>query len=118
MANAEHKKWIKRVAQYSEDHGEFPNQRFAPFQIHHSVGRKGKHNKFEIGEWFILPIEFQYHDVSSNNPFNITHWRKRYCIEFGNERDQFAAMCAVIKGEDGELPFSDDVYQAIMDTRR
>ena len=117
MANAEQKRWLERVAQYAQDHGGFPHQSGEAVELHHVVGRKGKHNKVEIGEWFVIPVEFQYHNVSSNNPFNVTHWRKRYMLEFGNQRDQFAAMCAVITNEGYPLPFGKDVYNAIMDTK-
>lgn len=115
--SAEQKRWMERVAQFAETHGSFPKYESNQFQIHHVVGRSYKQNKIPIGHWFILPIEPEYHDVSSNNPFNVTHWRRRYCVEFGWQADQFKAMCMVILDEDGRLPFDNDVLDAIMDTR-
>lgn len=113
--NTEQKRWMQRVAEYAEAHGSFPNQTTNHFQIHHVKGRAFKHNKVAIGHWFVLPINPVYHDVHSNSPWNVTHYPKRYAIEFGKQRDQFAAMCAVIRSEGDELPFGDDVYHAIMD---
>lgn len=113
---AEQKRWMERIAQYAEEHGAFPKHKGNyDFQLHHVRGRTYKHNKVAIGHWLILPIETKYHDVNSNNPWNVTHWPKRYAIEFGKQKDQFVAMCMVIKEEDNGLPFGDDVLNAIMD---
>jgi len=113
---AAQKAWLERVSQYAEEHGSFPKYNVYGFQLHHVMGRTARHNKVKIGHWFVLPIEAKYHDISSNNHFNVTNHRKRYSIEFGWQRNQFAAMCAVIRREDGSLPFDDDVYHAILDT--
>lgn len=115
--NTIEKKWLKRISEYAQDHGSFPHYGMGAFELHHVCGRTARHNKVDIGHFFVLPVQSEYHNVNSGNPFNVTHWRKRYSIEFGNQRDQFAAMCAVIRQEDGELPFCDDVYNAIMDTK-
>lgn len=115
--NAAEKAWMNRITRFGQEHGVFPHMRMAnQFDRHHVVGRTYKQNRIEIGHWFILPIESQYHDIHSNNPFNVSHWRKRYMIEFDSQRNQFAKMCEIIKQEDGELPFCDDVYNAIMAT--
>lgn len=112
--NADQKRWLERVAQFAYDHGSFPHLRECGFDLHHVVGRTGKHNKQEIGQWFVLPIESQYHDVNSNNPFNVTHYPERYEIEFKPQRDQFFEMIETILYEDGSLPFTDEEL-AIMD---
>ena len=113
----EEKKWLDRVTEYAQTHGAFPDGETYAFDRHHVVGREGKNNKVHIGRWFLIPVSREFHDIHSNSPLNVTHFRKRYTAEFGNQRDQFAAMCAVIKDEDGELPFDMDVYHAIMNTR-
>ncbi len=112
---AAQKRWMQTVSEYAEAHGSFPKQESNQFQIHHVKGRTFKHNKVAVGHWFILPIEPRYHDANSNNAFNVTHWPKRYAIEFGKQVDQFRAMCAVIASEGVELPFGDDVMHSIMD---
>ena len=113
QTKAQEKAWYDRVARFAEEHGCFPHSNHTAYQMHHVHGRKYKHNKTAIGGWMILPIETQYHDVHSNNPWNVTHFKKRYEIEFGTQKDQFIAMCMVIADEDGALPFCDDVMQAI-----
>lgn len=116
-SNADEKKWLSRVAQYAQDHGCFPRGDDCYFDLHHVVGRTCVHNKVHIGAYFVLPIDKKYHDVHSNNPFNVTHFRKRYQIEFANQRDQFSAICAVIRDEDGFLMVPKNVYEQIMNTR-
>lgn len=117
IPNAEQKRWLKRVAQYANDHGCFPLGGFAPFQLHHVAGRSAKHNKVHIGHWFVLPIETSFHDVMSNNPLNVTHFRKRYVNEFGPQAKQFCEMINKIRNEDGIIPFGDDVIDSILDSR-
>lgn len=105
--------WYKRIERYALDHGCFPHGNLCQYQMHHIKGRSFIHNKVACGGWAVIPIETQYHDVHSNNTFNVTHFKKRYEIEFGTQKDQFIAMCMVIADEDGSLPFCDDVMQAI-----
>jgi hypothetical protein len=117
QTKSQEKAWYERVAKFAEMHGAFPHYNQVAFQMHHAKGRSFFHNKVAVGGWFILPIETQYHDVHSNNPWNVTHWPKRYAIEFGKQKDQFVAMCMTIKDEDGSLPFDDEVLHAIMELR-
>lgn len=108
------KDWLARITRYAEEHGEFPKQEFISFDRHHVKGREFKHNKVAIGRWYVLPVAKRFHE-QNNNPWNVTNYPKRYEIEFGKQKDQFVAMCMVIKDEDGELPFIDEVLHAIMD---
>lgn len=112
---AQEKAWLNRVTEYAEKHGAFPDYNAYGFDRHHVKGREFKHKKCHVGRWFVIPVSRKYHDVHSNNEFNITHYPKRYAAEFGRQVDQFVAMCAVIKSEDGILPFSDEVMAAIME---
>lgn len=111
------KAWLDRVTRYAEEHGAFPKGDTYNFDRHHVVGRTRKENKVHIGKWFVLPIMKKYHDNESNNPFNVTHYRRRFAIEFGWQTDLFAKMCEAIKEEDGSLPFSQEVMDAIQATR-
>lgn len=117
QTKAQEKAWYKRVAEFADKHGCFPHYSEAQYQMHHVHGRKFKHNKVAVGGWFILPIEAKYHDVHSKNPFNVTHFKRRYEIEFEHQVDQFMAMAMTIKDEDSELPFDNDVLHAIMDLK-
>ena len=108
------KEWLARVTRYAEEHGEFPTQDFMAFDRHHVKGREFKHNKVAIGRWYVLPVSKKYHEIN-NNAFNVSSYPRRYESEFGTQRDQFLAMCAVIHSEDGSLPFIDEVLHAIGD---
>lgn len=111
-SKAVEKAWLQRVAEYGCVVTGVSN-----IQIHHCVGREGKHNKYHIGRWFVLPLAFDLHDVSSNNEYNITHHRKKFVEKFGKESELFADMCWMMLS-DGSLPFDGDVMDAILDTNR
>jgi len=106
------KAWLSRVA----DHGCVATRQ-SNIQLHHSVGREGKQNKYHIGRWFVLPLAFDLHDVSSNEPLNITHHRKSFIEYYGLESKLFFRMCKMLEN-DGPLPFNADVMAAIQATRR
>ncbi len=61
-------------------------------ELHHIFGRKYKHNKLLIGPWGILPICKRLHNVMSNHPMNVTHFRHRFTAEFGTQRSLFAKL--------------------------
>jgi len=108
---AEEKAWLSRVA----EHGCVITGQ-SNIQLHHCVGREGKHNKFHIGRWFVLPLAFELHDVSSDDRLNVTHHRKDFVRAHGPECWLFSDMC-IVMGVD-TLPFDDDVLSAILDTKR
>jgi hypothetical protein len=85
-----------------------------PVQLHHVFGRTYKQNKILIGPWYILPLVHRLHDVSSNHPKNVTHWPKRFAREYGAQRDLFVSMCESMVRYGKELPFDDDVMDAIL----
>jgi hypothetical protein len=88
----------------------------ANVQLHHVLGRSAKHNKVAIGHWFILPVPFELHDVSSNHPDNVTHCKKSFVNRFGSQSSIFQVMVSCMV-EDGYAIPSMDVIDAIMDTR-
>lgn len=89
---------------------------YGEIQRHHVLGRSARHNKIDIGHWFIIPVPFALHDVSSGHPDNVTHFKKSFVNRFGNQRDIFKAMVDDMRMEMYELP-PVDVLNAIMDTR-
>ena len=88
------------------------------FQLHHVVGRKGKHNKVVIGHWFIIPLPVRFHDVSSGSKLNVTHYRHSFTHVFGLQSDLFKEMIESMVESGITLPFGQDVVDAIMDTRK
>ena len=54
-------------------------------QLHHVVGRSYVQNKIPIGHWFVLPLHFILHDVSSDHPCNVTHFRHQFVSTYGTQ---------------------------------
>ena len=87
-------------------------------QLHHVVGRTYKNNKVLIGPWFILPLCMRLHDVHSSDPLNVTHYPKKFSLEYGLQKDIFCEMCDNLVIEGIILPFGDNVLESIKDTRK
>lgn len=87
-----HNDWLVEVARYARYYGCIATQR-NPCQIHHVVGREGKHEKVHIGHWFILPLWWELHDVHSPHHYNVTHYPKRFVDKYGRQRDLFRKLC-------------------------
>ena len=101
-------------------------------QVHHCIGRKGRHNKILIGPYFILPLHRDYHMVTGSHP-NAWHKNKRGFIEeFGEPRDLWNHVQAGIEAESlvmffsgnpnarnpkKEVGLTDEICRAIMDYR-
>ena len=106
------KEWLERVA----NHGCVVNGN-SQVQIHHCVGREGKQDKLFIGRWFVLPLSFWLHDVSSMHCWNVTHRRKNFIKEFGLESEIWHRMILKLAAE-SPLPFGRDIIDAVMRTNR
>lgn len=105
MTTASQKRWISAAASTGcIVTGE------SEIQIHHIFGRKAKHNKIEIGEWAIIPLAIRLHDVGSNHPFNVTHWKKRFEIEFGSQKELLKKLFLKVRRgiDDGSIKISID----------
>jgi len=120
MASALQTKWLSMITDWYNDAGyeDYQLNRCYNVQRHHCCGRKAKHNKVAIGHWFVLPLPFIYHDVSSNDIYNVTHHRHNFTGHFGLQSELFKEMISSMILFGYELPFGQDVIDAIMDTRR
>ena len=121
QANAAERKWMRDVAEWSVDnlrilYGEkyVNRQKYTP-QLHHTVGRSAKQNKVPIGHYFILPVPFELHDVSSDHRLNVTHRKRAFTAKFGMQRSLFKEMCLSMKEQGYPIP-PVDVFDAIMST--
>ena len=106
-ANAKQKKWMADIAEWSICNvGLLYGEEYdgAMVQLHHVLGRSAKHNKVAIGHWFILPVPFELHDVSSNHPDNVTHCKKAFIKRFGKQSDLFNKMAMIMDEQDYETP--------------
>ena len=87
-------------------------------QLHHVCGRAYRNNKVLIGPWFLLPLCMRLHDVGSNDPYNVTHYPKKFAETFGTQKDLFLDMCKKLVSGGMTLPFGDDVLDSIALTSR
>ena len=83
-----------------------------PAVIHHPVGRKGKHNKVDVGHWWVIPLADDEHKG--------LHKGDDFILE-GSTRKQFEKFwfSRVLMDLEGNPDFpSEEVVDAIMDYRR
>ena len=110
------KLWEHLISDYVDRHGPVvPGS--GVIQFHHVAGRTYKHNKVLIGPYFILPIPWELHDVHSNSDVNVSHWPRKFTSKYGSQRDLWEDMVTAIVNDAFKLPFPDDVWDTIMDTR-
>ena len=116
--NVKQKQWMSDIAEYINMiglgvlyHG---YEERIDYQLHHVKGRSAKHNKIEIGHWYIIPVPVELHDVHSNNPFNVTHHKKLFNERYGPEGDIFLDLVEMMAEDKYEIP-PPDVLGAIRD---
>jgi len=120
QANAKQKQWMSDIADWANENihmlytGGYAQD--CNFQLHHVLGRSAKHNKIAIGHEFIIPVPFDLHDVSSNDPLNVTHHKHKFTERFGRQSDIFSDMVDDMILSGYEAP-DQMVYDAIMNTR-
>lgn len=121
-ANAAQKNLMKEISTYINDAGlgvlygdEYEGR--TDFELHHVLGRSAKHNKVAIGHWFIIPVPFELHNVSSDHSDNVTHFKHNFTERFGTQRGIFSSLMCRLEsiGKGGLVPLH--VACEIMDTR-
>lgn len=118
-ANAVQKKWMSDIAEWAN--GEGMNMLAdwdcsKGIQLHHVLGRSAKHNKVAIGHWFIIPVPYQYHDISETNDLNVSYYKHNFTEKFGKQHELFVVMCGVMRIRGYTVP-SKEIINSIMDTR-
>ena len=117
QANTVQKQWMSDIADWASRNMDlFYDGDTSQVQLHHVLGRSAKHNKVAIGHWFVIPVPFYLHDVSSCHPENVTHCKKSFVRRFGNQRDLFRDMVNDMRMEMYAIPPT-DVLNSIEDTR-
>lgn len=88
------------------------------FQIDHILGAQAKRKvngvTTKVGEFAIMPIPIELHDLTSNHPLNRTLKPKAYRDKFGHETDVWRKMLDAMVLEGYELPFDNDLIEAVM----
>lgn len=117
QANAIQKQWMKDIAEWVEGNHDvlYDDDFYSSFELHHVLGRSAKHNKVSIGHEFVIPVPTELHNVMSNHPDNVTHFKKNFVKRFGTQRSLFIVM-VISMGELGYVVPSDDAINAIQDT--
>lgn len=111
------KEWLARITRY----GCVATGETNDLELHHVLGRTAKQNKMHIGRIFVLPIAWRLHNPNSNDPLNVTRFKRAFTQAFGKQSALFLSMCADIREEDGQLPsifdgFEEEILAAIRDT--
>lgn len=118
-ANAKQKQWMNTITEFAESNLHILygiDYEYSKFQRHHVLGRSAKHNKVAIGHWFILPVPFELHDVSSNHPLNVTHRKMSFTNAFGKQSQIFNDMLRHMDDQGYEYDIPVEVIDAIAST--
>ena len=82
-----------------------------PAVIHHPVGRKGKHNKVDIGHWWVIPLTNEEHKALHGGDTFGYESRKEF------EKQEFHAIAIKLGRNKGVTP-PEGVLEAVMDYHR
>lgn len=118
------KKWLEQVVDFAQSspwlravycmHCKNCEQ----FQIDHLLGAKAKRKvNFEtvkVGEFVIMPIPIELHDITSNHPLNRTLRPPAFRKVFGHELSLWNQMLAEMENQGYELPFSKELIDAVV----
>ena len=119
-ANAAQKQWMKNICEFVDQYslGSIYGIEYdrSNYELHHVLGRSAKHNKVAIGNWFIIPVPFELHNVMSDHPDNVTHFKHNFTKRFGYQRNIFDEIRNGIQVLRGKPVPSEEIYNAIMDT--
>lgn len=87
-----------------------------PAEIHHAVGREGKHNKIDIGHWWILPLTEDEHRALHAS----ADWLLNDVSGYKMSRKEFEkwAYKQVLTRLRGEFTVPEEVVEAIFDYHR
>lgn len=118
------KDWHKSVAKFATESNwlvnkfggycVMPNQ----FQLDHVIGAQAKRKvnliSEKVGEFVVLPIPVNLHDITSNNQYAIHKSRRVFEKQFGNCITMWVEMVKTMKQEGYVIPFGDDVIKAVL----
>jgi len=118
---AEEKRWRGIVADFATEstwlddwfgeHVIDPNM----FEIDHILGAQAKRKPFgRVGEYAILPLPFELHNVLSKHRLNRTTNPGKFRENIIHEKLLFGNMINAMKRDGYEIPFSDEIVNAIV----
>lgn len=88
------------------------------FEIDHIIGAQAKRKingvTTKVGEYAIMPIPYELHNISCDHSLNRTLRPASFRKQFGNEVIVWKSMIDYMEGIGLILPFDDDMIGAIM----
>lgn len=88
------------------------------FEIDHIIGAQAKRKvrgiTTKVGEFAIMPIPYELHNIKSNNPLNRTLNPSAFRKEFGHETLVWIEMLDAMVISGYEIPFDNDLIEAVM----
>jgi hypothetical protein len=116
------KDWLEMVVNFADSStwldSKFIEDVFAPYnyQIDHVIGKSAKRKinnvSWRVGEFAIMPCPIEVHDVLHSN--HKYHRGNGFRIRFGHEKQVWLEMIRAMQNEGYEIPFSEEVIQAII----
>lgn len=118
------KRWIASVANFACNSG-WLTEMFGGYcdnpylyHIHHVEGREAKRKinyiSVKVGEFFILPVPIELHDVhQTQNKLNVTHNKKAFEKTFGTQKEIWLSMVEQMKVDGYEIPFDQELMEGI-----
>ena len=119
-ANTEQRKLMSDIAEYVQENGlgELYGHDYdghTNIQLHHVLGRTARHNKIDIGHWFIIPVPFELHDPNVSHKYHVHKCKKAFVRRFGNQRDIYEHLVTIMECQGYAVPPMSAHY-AILDT--
>lgn len=119
------KRWHESIADFASNSDflikHFGGYCFNPhsFHIHHVEGRQAKRKinyiSERIGEWFVLPVPIELHDVNrTDNKLNVTHNKKAFEKNFGTQKSLWLDMINQMRIMNYEIPFGQDTIEGVV----
>lgn len=88
------------------------------FEIDHVIGSKAKckinGETVKVGEFAIMPIPYELHNIRSNHEFNRTLRPAAYRKMYGHELAVWLHMTGCMVDAGYELPFNNDLIEGVM----
>lgn len=86
-----------------------------PACIHHCAGSTAKHNKVEIGQWWVVPLSYEAHQGTQGIHGDLSIFAGQGLGKTRKEIEKaiFGRLVAHYRRQHGEYPCPGDVLQAI-----
>lgn len=88
------------------------------FHLHHVIGARAKRKvnfvSTHVGEFVVIPVPVELHDVSSNNRLNVTHQKKHFERVFGSQLSLWLDMINQMRILGYNIPFGQEIITGVL----